>query len=467
NFSENAAADQESETIIREMTESECQGKMPEARFMVPSMFETTEEWQERMESYDRFVIGRGDLQYYYVSTGKFKISLHFLVRAAYYLPTPKKRINLEMEREVAKKLFERSRSYSITAKFALVNGYLRFREIQLDCGDIKFDITDEINEQVEFGEGEEEGDELSVVIAGLTYSFRWCPKGDYIMGSPRKEWGESDLDVGHNTLDHKVSVDRGFWMLSTPVTQYMYYIVMEENPSRFSAVGTGQETVDGLTTYYFPVESVTWEEANEFCEKLTKLANLTSEKFVLPSEVQWEYACRAGTNTPFAYGDKLNSRQANFDHVFDRPVPVMTYKPNAWGLFDMHGNVAEWCSDFCGEFVEPKSEYDLEMEEARSEEDEDAEEDSEAEDSETSDDDREDDLISYRSRVVRGGSWNDTANVCRSAYRNWNIESDRNSTVGFRVILVPLSPEELKSSGEDSAESEDEASSSLPGDDE
>src|SRR5262249_33510722 len=148
------------------------------------------------------------------------------------------------------------------------------------------------------------------------------------------------------------------------------------------------------------PVETVSWNEAMEFCRRLAAKEGKVPGSYFLPSEEQWEYACRAGTLTAFAFGEALSSRDANFDGnrpygaapagpFLEKTSKVGSYRPNAWGLHDMHGNVWEWCDG------------------------------------------------SGRDRAVRGGSWNNSGHLCRSARRQMNAPTFRGETVGFRVVVV------------------------------
>jgi formylglycine-generating enzyme required for sulfatase activity len=175
----------------------------------------------------------------------------------------------------------------------------------------------------------------------------------------------------------------------------------MGSNPSRFKA--------DEL-----PVELVSWEDVQAFIAKLNLSAALPAGwKYALPTEAQWEYACRAGTNTAFAFGDSLSGREANFNvsgdvqySGFGKAVIVGSYKPNAWGLNDMHGNLYEWCADGYGDWLtggtDPVS------------------------------------LSDDHGRVNRGGSWFCDAGKCRSAIRFWNMPGQRIVNIGFRVAAVP-----------------------------
>jgi formylglycine-generating enzyme required for sulfatase activity len=170
---------------------------------------------------------------------------------------------------------------------------------------------------------------------------FSWIPSGSFMMGSPSSEAGRYQ-DEGPQRL---VTIDRGFWMGKYEVTQEQYESLMGTNPSYFT--GGGKDC---------PVDTVSWNDAKEFILRL----NTRNDGFVysLPSEAEWEYAARAGTTTAFAFGDSMNSTQANFDGnnvpygsapngpSLGKTTRVGSYKPNAWGLYDMHGNVSEWVED-------------------------------------------------------------------------------------------------------------------------
>jgi formylglycine-generating enzyme required for sulfatase activity/protocatechuate 3,4-dioxygenase beta subunit len=182
-------------------------------------------------------------------------------------------------------------------------------------------------------------------------------PAGEFVMGSPKDEegrappWGSID---GVAEMQHEVRITRPFYMSVYEVTQEEYQAVMGENPSRHSPEGSQNSWVRNLDTKRFPAENMTWFEANDFCKRLS-----TSERktYRLPTEAEWEYACRAGTTTAFHFGDTFDGTQANMHHTYPRGTPgqehgrgwptnVGSYPPNAFGLYDMHGNVREWCSD-------------------------------------------------------------------------------------------------------------------------
>ena len=181
---------------------------------------------------------------------------------------------------------------------------------------------------------------------------------GWFWMGSPGNEANRyADEDPRH-----RVEITRPFYLGVYQVTQAQYECVMGTNPSNFTARGQGAEQVKGLDTSSFPVDSVSWYDAVAFC---TAMSNLPEEKaagrsYRLPTEAEWEYACRAGaaSTVPYHFGPTLSSRQANFDgsrpyaggrrgRNLRRTCAVGSYPPNAFGLHDMHGNVWEWCHDW------------------------------------------------------------------------------------------------------------------------
>lgn len=218
--------------------------------------------------------------------------------------------------------------------------------------------------------EGRKAGDRAVKVINGVDFAFKWCPPGTYTMGSPKTE-----SDRSNNEIQHEVTLTKGFWMMETEVSQKQWKAVMGDNPSNYEG--------DDL-----PVESVSWNDCQEFCKKCTQLGFPVQ----LPMEAQWEYACRAGTKGMFAGNlDEMAWYSSNSE---DESHPVGTKKPNAWGLYDMHGNVWEWCTDPLGSLRD-----------------------------------------SYR--TIRGGSWFSNAQSCRSAYRGSFVSSARNRYNGFRVVKV------------------------------
>lgn len=161
-------------------------------------------------------------------------------------------------------------------------------------------------------------------------------PAGSFLMGSPTSE----ESHFASESPQHKVTL-KTFWMSKFPITQAQWVMVMGDNPSHFK----GED---------LPVECVSWHDAMEFCRRLSEQ---TGHIYALPSEAQWEYACRAGTTTPFHFGNTITPNQANYDgnctygsgpqgEYRRRTTPVGMFPPNDWGLHDMHGNVWEWCLD-------------------------------------------------------------------------------------------------------------------------
>ena len=237
-------------------------------------------------------------------------------------------------------------------------------------------------------------GASLELTIEGIKYSFRWCPAGEFIMGSPKDEANRRD-----NETQHQVTLTRGFWMLETPVTQEMWESVMGKNPSRFQGAK-------------LPVERISWKDCQEFVGGLNDLATPVGLvipaglKFAMPTEAQWEYACRAGTTTAYYSGGALNARLANFETRTTSEVG--SFPANAWGLRDMHGNVWEWCADgYSGDYSSEPATDPL--------------------------------GVSPRQNayVVRGGSFYDNSWFSRSASRKDYGPTSRDYHIGFRLALV------------------------------
>jgi formylglycine-generating enzyme required for sulfatase activity len=219
-------------------------------------------------------------------------------------------------------------------------------------------------------------------------------------MGSPPSEKGSEDEE-----RQHEVTLTQDYYLGAFEVTQAQYAKVMGNNPSYFQG-----DKVGNVVSSNRPVEQVSWEDAVEFCRRLSELPEekAAGRVYRLPTEAEWEYACRAGSTTAFSFGDKLHSldNYAWFsDNSNEQTHPVGQKKPNAWGLYDMHGNVWEWCCDWYGEY--PK------------------------------------DAVSDPSgpsegvrRVNRGGSWNNGAAYCRSSLRIRRNPAYRFPLNGFRLAL-------------------------------
>jgi serine/threonine protein kinase len=265
----------------------------------------------------------------------------------------------------------------------------------------------------------------------GIGMKLVRIPPGAFTMGSPPGEEGH-DNDEGQ----HEVKITREFWLGVHEVTQKQFKAVMGYNPSFFSRDGKGKEGVAygwkpaggkdkaPADTKDFPVENVSWEEAREFCAKLSNRAEekRRGRKYRLPSEAEWEYACRGGAPfyQVFHFGASLSSRQANFDvnHPYggparetplNRPCNVGSYAKNRFGLFDMHGNVYEWCEDWYGADYYGKGP--------------------------PSDPPGPSEGVV---RVFRGGGWNSPGAYCRSADRHGSAPGRPYGSLGFRVALVP-----------------------------
>ena len=244
-------------------------------------------------------------------------------------------------------------------------------------------------------------GDRMVLTIKDVEYAFRWCPAGTFTMGSPASEPNRNS-----NETQHPVMLTRGFWMLETEVTQKMWEGVMGNNPSYF-------KDSKRFPVEKFPVERVSWNDCQEYIKKLNELLAGTPGapagfKFSLPTEAQWEYACRAGMTTPYHFGNTLNEEQANLKG--GQTKDVGSYPANAWGLHDMHGNVWEWCLDRYGDY--PNGAVTDPMGTER---------------------------VSNRvsNRVLRGGYWSYYAKHCRSADRLNFVPSAWSVLIGLRVSLV------------------------------
>ena len=249
-----------------------------------------------------------------------------------------------------------------------------------------------------------------------------WIAPGTFTMGSPDSEPARQAYE-GPQT---QVTISRGFYMGKCEVTQGEYEALTSNNPSRYQG---------DLSR---PVERVSWNDAVGYCAALTTRERSagrlpTGYVYRLPTEAEWEYACRAGTTTPFSFGSELRSGSpyANFDGFREYPpcgdstldcrnwsgarpelpMAVGSYLANAWGLHDMHGNVWEWCQDWRSEFLPGGSVTDPQGPGTGS------------------------------VRVVRGGGWLFAAHNCRSACRTRALKPDMFGDQGFRVVLAPGQP--------------------------
>jgi formylglycine-generating enzyme required for sulfatase activity len=238
------------------------------------------------------------------------------------------------------------------------------------------------------------------IAIKGVTQRFRWMPEGNFLMGSPINEPERSS-----NEEQHLVTFEKGFWIASTACTQELWQTVMGKNPAKFKS------------NLQNPVEQVSWNDAQLFMQRLNEW--MPSMTFRLPSEAEWEYACRADTNTVFSFGNTITTQQANYDGRFaynngargvfrQETVPVKTFAPNAWGLYQMHCNVWEWCEDAYDYYNNTPVDGTAWV------------------------------LGDGGLRIVRGGSWNDYPSYLRCAFRNRNAPDFRYHDVGFRIVCAP-----------------------------
>jgi len=215
-------------------------------------------------------------------------------------------------------------------------------------------------------------------------------PGGKFDMGS---------LENEHDKPQHGVTI-KPFYMGKYPITQAQWKMVMGNNPSEIKGEN-------------LQVTNVSWDEAGEFCEKLSKLTGLGKKGYRLPSEAEWEYACRAGTTKKFHFGDVLSKDKANYKN--EKTTPVGSFSHNAFGLYDMHGNVSEWCEDNWHD----KYEISYQQKQCKAPTDGSAWK-----------------VSKNKNRVVRGGSWKTDDSKCRSASRH-NVAKNEPSydDLGFRVV--------------------------------
>ncbi|WP_372366670.1 formylglycine-generating enzyme family protein [Candidatus Uabimicrobium sp. HlEnr_7] len=224
----------------------------------------------------------------------------------------------------------------------------------------------------------------------GFTYKdvhqvMRWIRPGTFMMGSP-----ETEEDRYANEVQHQVTISKGFWFAETACSQALWEAVIGTNPSQFK----GKK---------FPVETVSWDDCNAFTEKLNE--QMKEWQCCLPTEAQWEYACRAGTTTAFSFGDSITRDQVNYSDTEYGTVEIKSLPFNNWGLYEMHGNVSEWCSNWYDEYdisitVDPVGPND------------------------------------GTGRVIRGGSWDCPPWYVRSAYRFSVEPCGHDRDIGFRFCL-------------------------------
>ena len=236
-----------------------------------------------------------------------------------------------------------------------------------------------------------------------VSMNMIWIEPSAFVMGSPTNELGR-----WNDETQHYVSLTEGYWMGQYEVTQSQYQAVMGTNPSHFKGAD-------------LPVEQVSWFDAKEFCKKLTEREKTAGRlpagyEYTLPTETQWEFACRGWTKTALNNEKNLSDEEECpemdeagwYEFNSDMPQPVGKKKANNFGLYDMHGNVCEWCLDWFDDYPTTKVT------------------DPAGPDTGTE-------------RVHRGGCWYYDADACRSAFRHCMEPEDKDSTIGFRVVLSPV----------------------------
>ena len=250
-----------------------------------------------------------------------------------------------------------------------------------------------------DWGEDDEHGLWMALTLGDARQVFRWIAPGRFLMGSPLDE-PERYADE----VQHEVTLRHGFWLADTACTQAFWQAVAGSNPSSF-----GDDPRN-------PVEQVSWDDVQAFIVELER--RLPGLPVRLPTEAEWEYACRAGTTTPSSFGENISPELVNYDGNYpyagaekglyrEKTVPVASLPANPWGLYEMHGNVWEWCADWYGDYrteaqVDPQG-------------------------PQTGDD-----------RVLRGGSWSNFGRYVRSARRRRYGPGERFDRSGFRLALVP-----------------------------
>ena len=233
--------------------------------------------------------------------------------------------------------------------------------------------------------------------LDNISQRFRWIAPGTFLMGSP-----ETEIDGYEDENQHRVTLSQGFWLADSACNQELWTTVMGDNPSKF------QDNDNN------PVETVSWDDVKQFINKLNSTHSDLQAR--LPTEAEWEYACRAGTDTPFSFGENITPEQVNYNGEYPyaggekglhlkQTVPVKSLPPNPWGLYEMHGNVWEWCQDWFGKYSEQAVTDPVESKEG---------------------DDR----------VLRGGSWDFNGRYARSASRFMFGPDLRFVNFGFRLAL-------------------------------
>lgn len=244
----------------------------------------------------------------------------------------------------------------------------------------------------------------MSFVLKNNLQTLRWIRPGTFLMGAAKKEKGQR-LWLGRET-QHEVTLTKGFWLADTAVTQKMWFSVMQTSPSGFA----GDKN---------PVERISWRDAQIFIQRLNR--EIPSFSARLPTEAEWEYACRAGTTSPFSFGPDISSEQVNYNGNFPylskekgryrkSTIAVQSFPCNDWGLYEMHGNVWEWCQDYWRPDVKGAPVTDPIT------------------------DSQSPQKGVYR--IARGGSWASDACFVRSACRDRYPEDYYFGSIGMRLVI-------------------------------
>ena len=255
---------------------------------------------------------------------------------------------------------------------------------------------------------------------------------GTFLMGSPADEPVREDGEDRH-----EVEITRPFFIGAYEVTQLQYEAVMGENPSYFQEGGKGSNYINEVDTKQLPVESINYEMAVEFCKRLNELEKGAPFSYRLPTEAEWEYACRAGSKTPLHWGEKFEGGHANCRGAVYPPVQggewleflsrtsvVGSYEPNAWGIYDMSGNVWEWTADWYDkDYYKQSPKQDPQGPTLAAD---------------ASEDEKKAFAERYLQKTIRGGSWGTMPAVCRSANRKNTMPTNGGSDQGLRIVLVP-----------------------------
>ena len=258
------------------------------------------------------------------------------------------------------------------------------------------------------------DGTPTSHTVASISMDMIFCPPGTFSMGSPSNETGR-----GGDETEHSVTLSHGFYLGKYEVTQAQYQTVMTGNTEGLNVKpGSWQNNPN------YPVNSVSWNDAQIFLSRLNLMEQTAGRlpngwKYVLPTEAQWEYACRAGTTTAYSWGNDINSSRANYNwdggsndgNDYKQTRDVGQYAANPWGFFDMQGNVWEWVSDWKANYL-------------------------------TGAQTNPEGPASGSSRVRRGGSWGFDGTYLRSAKRGYITPSTRNADIGFRVGFQAVQPD-------------------------